>query len=140
MNWTKTLDKNRASGVIIKNEKLLLIHRIREGREYWVFPGGSIEESESTEQALDREIAEELGLEVQQKEFLFEIKSAGRSEYYFFIKRYTGEPKIGGPELGRMNAENQYILEERDLAQLSKINLLPTGVINELQKFLPGIK
>jgi 8-oxo-dGTP pyrophosphatase MutT (NUDIX family) len=34
----------RAVGIIIKNNKILLIHHIKDGKEYYVSPGGTIEE------------------------------------------------------------------------------------------------
>lgn len=136
MTWTKTLNKDRASGVIIKNNKVLLIHRIRDNKEYWVIPGGGIEKGESIEQALNREIREELEIRIKEKEFILKLKNAGRIEYYFFITNYEGVPKIGGPELKRMNENNQYILEEREVTKISEINLLPNGLANKLQEFL----
>ena len=42
----------RAVGIIIKNNKVLLIHRIKDGGEYYVFPGGAIEEGESSKEAV----------------------------------------------------------------------------------------
>ncbi len=122
--------------MIIKDSNILLIHRIRDGREYWAVPGGGIEEGESIEQALHRELAEELGIQVKEKKFLFEIKNAGRSEYYFLITEYEGTPKMGGPEMGRMNERNQYILEERKIAEIPKINVLPKTIVGKLQKYL----
>ena len=34
----------RVTGVVFNdgNEKLLLIHRLKNGDEYWVFPGGGV--------------------------------------------------------------------------------------------------
>jgi 8-oxo-dGTP diphosphatase len=52
----------RAAALIIKEDKILLMHRKKEGREYWVFPGGSVEEGETPEEAVIREIMEELSL------------------------------------------------------------------------------
>lgn len=135
-NWTKTLNKDRASGVLIKDGKILVIHRIREDREYYVIPGGSVEENETIEEALDREMVEELTIKIQQKEFMFKIEDGGRFEHYFLIKEYKGSPKLGGPELERMNQNNQYLLEMIDIDRLSEINLYPSGFIEKLKKIL----
>ena len=43
--------RNRAGGLLIENGKILLIHRIKningERKEYYVVPGGGIEEKEN---------------------------------------------------------------------------------------------
>ncbi len=43
----------------VEHRKVLLIHRIREDREYWVLPGGSVEHWESPEEACCRGAAEQ---------------------------------------------------------------------------------
>lgn len=48
----------------MENGKILLIHRIKKNDDYWVFPGGGVEEDESEIMALKRECKEELGVEV----------------------------------------------------------------------------
>lgn len=125
LGLTKTLNKDRASGIIIQDKKVLFIHRIREDKEYWVFPGGGVEENETIEEALDREIFEELSLIVKEKKFLFKIENAGRFEHHFLILKYEGDPKLGGPEAERMNDKNQYILNWFPVGQLNSINLFP---------------
>ncbi|MEK9147322.1 MAG: NUDIX domain-containing protein [Patescibacteria group bacterium] len=58
--------KKRVRAIIKKGNAILLIHRIKKGKEYWVFPGGGIEESDTNkETALIRECKEELGVNVQ---------------------------------------------------------------------------
>lgn len=134
--WTKTLNKDRASGVILKDNEVLLIHRIREGKEYWVLPGGGVEKNETAEEALNREMSEELKIKLKAKTFLFKLEDIGRFEHYFLITDYEGSPKIGGPELERMNEQNQYILEWRDFNKLSDINFLPSKAVAGLKKSL----
>lgn len=54
----------RVTALIVKNTKVLLIHRKKFGREYWVLPGGSRESGETEQEALKREIKEETSLNI----------------------------------------------------------------------------
>ena len=128
--------ETRSSGIVIDKNNVALMHRIKDGYEYWVFPGGGIEENETIEDALSREMVEELDIEVKQKRFLFKIENASRSEYYFLITEYEGQPRIGGPELERMNKENQYILIWFPVEQLNSINLFPGKAKEMVSKLL----
>lgn len=55
---------NRAVGIVVDGDKLLVMHRKKEGKEYWVFPGGGVEEGETSETAVVRELQEETNLQV----------------------------------------------------------------------------
>ncbi|MCY7217222.1 NUDIX hydrolase [Streptococcus cristatus] len=53
------------AGIIIYNpllDKILLIHRWKDGQEYFVIPGGTIEPEERALEAALREIKEEVDL------------------------------------------------------------------------------
>ncbi len=67
-----------ACGVIWKKDKLLITRRKPDGLlgGLWEFPGGKIQENETTEQACIREIREETGLEVIIELFLSHIRHA----------------------------------------------------------------
>lgn len=53
-------------GVIIENQRILLIKRAAEPfKGEWAVPGGRIENNESAEQCLKREMKEETGLDVE---------------------------------------------------------------------------
>jgi ADP-ribose pyrophosphatase YjhB (NUDIX family) len=54
-------------GVIIRDDKVILC---RNERDEWELPGGKLELSESPEQCLSREIAEELQLEIEPESIL----------------------------------------------------------------------
>lgn len=103
--------KVRVSAIIISNNKILLIHRKKEGREYWVFPGGGVEEGETNEQALIREVKEETNLDVTG------VKSAFDNFYYCDVE--FGKPELGSPEKLKLNADDWY---QPEWVELSMIN------------------
>ncbi|MEJ5223735.1 MAG: NUDIX domain-containing protein [Anaerolineales bacterium] len=84
----------RAAAIVIKNNAVALIKRQREGRTYYVFPGGSVEEDETPEQAAIREAQEELGLEVSIDRLVarvfYERGGVRRTDQYYFLTRITG--------------------------------------------------
>lgn len=48
--------------LIIKNGKVLILHRTDVNKDVWEFPGGRMEFGETSEQTLHREVTEETGL------------------------------------------------------------------------------
>ena len=58
----RIVDIHKAAGILIKDKKLLIV-RAR-GKSFFISPGGKIEKGESAEQALVRELAEELQIGV----------------------------------------------------------------------------
>lgn len=46
-----------------KSDSILLIHRKKNGRDYWVIPGGGAKNQETPTQTAIREIKEELDLD-----------------------------------------------------------------------------
>ena len=70
----------------------------------WEFPGGKVDAAESEEQALVRELREELGVEVHRAQFCMRLTHAypDRSvELSFWVVRdFTGEPRgLDGQQL-----------------------------------------
>jgi 8-oxo-dGTP pyrophosphatase MutT (NUDIX family) len=80
----------RAGVVLIQDGKVALIERHRAGLNYFVFPGGGVDEGESPEQAAIREAMEELGVEVAIKQKVAEIKIGQKSRQVYFLVEQTG--------------------------------------------------
>jgi len=55
---------NAARAIIIENNKMLLMHRNKDGKLYFTLVGGRLNGDETPEQALSREVKEETGLDV----------------------------------------------------------------------------
>jgi ADP-ribose pyrophosphatase YjhB (NUDIX family) len=60
-----------ARAIIFENGKMLVMHRNKYGSQYFTLVGGRVNEGESVEQALERELKEETGLEVASSRLVF---------------------------------------------------------------------
>jgi mutator protein MutT len=80
----------RAAAILIESGLVALIERHKEGRHYFTFPGGHIDEGETPEHAVVREIEEELGLQVAIKRLVAEIGWHGRPQFYYLVERIGG--------------------------------------------------
>ena len=98
----------RAGVVLIQDGKVALIERHRAGLDYYVFPGGGVDEGESPEQAAVREAMEELGVEVAIKQKVAEIQLGYKSrQIYFLAEQIGGEFGTGkGEEFADSNLDN----------------------------------
>lgn len=129
--------KNRAVLIFMNKGNILLLYRFKNGEEYYVFPGGGVEDTESIIGAAVREAKEETGLAVEIKQKLWEYENNGRIEHFFLIDKFSGELKIGGPEQDRQSSDNVYRLEWVALEKVSDLKLLPEAMKNKvLQEFL----
>jgi len=73
----------RAGVIIIEGGKVALIERHRNGRHYFVVPGGAAEEGESSRAAAHREAREELGVEVELVQLAAQLgEGPGAHRYY----------------------------------------------------------
>lgn len=84
--------------ILIENRNVLLIYRERDGEKYYVFPGGGIEEGETKEACIKRECKEELGIDIEIKKYVYEVKGKDFVQHFFLIRRTAGEIGTGNPE------------------------------------------
>jgi 8-oxo-dGTP diphosphatase len=118
----------RAAIIVIREGKILLMHRKRNDSEYYVIPGGHIEEGESPEVTAKRELREETDIEAGIDFLFLENEDGGWHNYFYMAKNATGEARFGGEEFERNNEQNHYELEWIELSKLPEINLLPIQV------------
>jgi len=83
--------RTRAGIVLIEDDKVALIERHRAGLDYFVFPGGGVDEGETPQQAAIREAMEELGVEVAIKQKVAVIHFGQSTQIYFLAERVGGE-------------------------------------------------
>lgn len=135
--------RERAVGIVIKDGKVLLIRRIKKGGEYFVFPGGKIEEDETPEHAVVRELKEETTLDIKINRLLFNLVNqfdeyggyhkGYPNEHYFLVTDFDGTVELGGPEKIKMNEDNQYHLEWHELHNIQNLSqLYPADAVKKI--------
>jgi ADP-ribose pyrophosphatase YjhB (NUDIX family) len=77
----------RCQAVILKDNKMLVLRQYNYKRqeEYWMLPGGGLEDGETEQQCIIREIKEETGLDVEIKEVLFDEPGNGKDVYQRYV-------------------------------------------------------
>jgi len=136
------MSNKRVSAVIIEKEKILLLHRIKFGKEYFVLPGGSVEENENNEGALIREVKEETGLDIEIEKKLWQVNNEydERTQHIYLISKYSGDLELGSPEKERQSKDNKYILEWRNIEDLKTVKFFPTEIKTNIHEiFLDNI-
>ncbi|MBI3163901.1 MAG: NUDIX domain-containing protein [Anaerolineales bacterium] len=123
--------RKRAGIILIQEGKLALMERHRQGRHYFAFPGGGVDEGETDEQAAIREAMEELGIEVGIVQKAATILREGRrDQVYFLVKWLGGEYGTGtGEEFDEVDEENgTYNPVWMPLGELLEKNVVPRGL------------
>lgn len=128
---------DRSAAIVIRGTEVLLMKRIKNGEEYFTFPGGAVESNESPSQAASRELMEETSITADHTAKLGELMNRGRREHYFIMRYVAGEPVLGGEEKGWMNEDNQYYpgWYHFDIA-LALPNLYPREAVQKLKEYL----
>jgi len=65
----------RVAGFLKVNSAVLMVEHYKDGKAYWLLPGGGVNLGESAETALKRELKEELNLDCSVNDLLFVVES-----------------------------------------------------------------
>jgi len=119
--------RQRAAALIVHLGRVVLLHRLNAGREYYVLPGGGIKRQETPAEACLREVREETSLHVILVRPLGVLVNLGRIEHYFLTAYQGGKLRLGEPERSHQSDNNRYVPEWVAAEQLTQINFLPAG-------------
>ncbi len=137
----KKSNHDRAAGIVLRDDELLAMFRRKDGREYYTFPGGTVEEGESPEEAVVREIDEETTLVVDIADLLYELHREGEipRELFYRCTYRSGTPTLRSDSIEQkiQDREKNYFepkwIHISDLTSESKnIPLLPAEVAQRL--------
>ena len=124
------------AAVIIKDKKILLTQRgYGEYKDKWEFPGGKIEKDESKEDAIKREIKEELDTSIKIDNFLCKVEYDYTTLY---LKMNVFCVSLEDEHIIFKEHESYKWISFDDLDDVKKLDLLPADnlVISYLKKYI----
>ncbi len=128
----------RPALLLIENNKILTLKYIYGGTEVLNLPGGNLELGEHLEEALCREMMEELGITIELSglvcigDTFLEQKQKHTFHIIFEGKLVSGVPKVNPKETSALD------IFWLPISELDKVNLYP-NVSEPLQKYLNGL-
>lgn len=129
------MDKRVSSrGIIIEDDAVYAMFRRRikdDGtiKEYYVIPGGGIEENETLEENVIREMKEEFSVDVKIEGYLGKDEGEDTIAHFFACSIVNGTPCLGGEELERCTESNYYEIRKVSINDLDKVDILSVDMI-----------
>ena len=138
--------RSRSVAVVVRDDKILMERVFYFGHEFYTLPGGGIEEGETPEQAVLRELKEECGLDgTILRSLAVQYKSGGGAEYSFevsvpgdqeAITGYDPEESVDNPPLKEVLWMKLDEINERDRAFLWHYGLMAVnGFFDEIKSW-----
>lgn len=122
--------------VIIEDNKLLVFFRRKLVNNkmitYYALPGGHLEENETLEETVIRELKEEMNVDIKILDYLGMIKVGGVLEYYYNAKIVGGNIEFGGEELERCNENNYYEIRWLKLDELDNSGIRALELVKKV--------
>ncbi len=103
-----------ARAIIIQDDKMLAFYRRKQNREtgnwieYFSIPGGEIDEGETPEQAVIRELKEEMGVTIEPIRLVAHDGSNGFEHYVFSARIISGEPVFMSDSQEAVDYQNKF--------------------------------
>lgn len=108
------------------------------GHHYAILPGGHVEDGESAEQAVLRELFEETTLSARISRLLWTGRHNRRAASYFLMADVTGTVELSGEEAEANGPDNSYELLWAGADAFGELNLVPADIREPLARLLAG--
>lgn len=105
-------ERPRAFAAIIKDNFILMVREETDRKSFWTLPGGGLENAESFEEAVIREVREEVNLDVKVIKFLF-----SRNYEHGIEKCYLVEPTNN--KLPTLGYDPEFPMDNQNLKEVA---------------------
>jgi 8-oxo-dGTP pyrophosphatase MutT (NUDIX family) len=130
--------RNAAKALIIRDDRMLAI-KISDGKEEWyIMPGGGQEVEELLPETACREVAEELGLEVEVKDLAFVIEGVHGENFHRVDLVFLCEYKCEIENVTLHSDTNQVGYDWLDIKTLNTAPLYPSKLRRQIMNLYEG--
>ena len=128
-----------ARAIIIEDNGVLTMFRRKKKndgsyKEYYVIPGGGVEENESLEETCIRELKEEYNVDIKILGYLGSDERETTIGHLFHAKIINGIPILSGEESERNNDDNYYEIRKVNLNELNEVDIDSVDFIRKAMK------
>jgi 8-oxo-dGTP diphosphatase len=101
----------RAFAAILKDDTILMVREVSKTNDFWTLPGGGLEDGETFEEAVIREVREEVNLDVNVVKYLFSSNyEHGIEKCYLVEVADDRQPSLG--------FDPEFPLDEQNLSEV----------------------
>lgn len=86
----------RVAAIIVQGDRILLAQHEKDGRRYWLLPGGGLDHGESLPEALTRELLEEAGVHIRVGDLVFANDTIAPDRDRHIVHLYFSAEITGG--------------------------------------------
>ena len=121
--------RKRTRAIIYFGDKIATMYREKNDRIFYTFPGGGMEENESEEECVVREVMEEFGMTIKPLKKVYTYENQISIEHFYICEWISGEFGSGEGEEYQSDRNNGvYIPKLVNVSDIPSLPLMPPEV------------
>jgi 8-oxo-dGTP diphosphatase len=130
----------RIAAIILENEKKEILLYLRDNKpgipfpNYWDLIGGHVEDGETPEEALIREVKEELNIDLEEYDFYKKYVCLEGDAYQNIKYIYTGKINIPIEEITLLEGERPQFFSRAEIPDVKFANILKTILMDYIKE------
>lgn len=127
------MKRESCRAIVITDGQLMTMYREKEGRKYYIFPGGGMENDESEIECVKREALEEFGIVVEPIKKVYRYENEKTIQHFYVCDWVSGEFGSGeGEEFQGDESRGFYRPTLVKISDIGNIPLMPPEITEKL--------